>query len=139
MVRVVYQQFSEFGEIEDIHYNSRKCEAFIMFKHRFYAEFAREAMIDQVLTEGITNPITIKWAVLNPFDNTEELSKKVKDQQEAAEKSRTIGEKAKMEPKDLVPQLPDHVKKREDKILEKARKKELQELYKIHGDPTQVS
>ena len=46
MVRIVYEHFNIWGEIEDIHFNSQKCHAFIKYKHRFYAEFAREAMLD---------------------------------------------------------------------------------------------
>jgi len=46
MVRILYEFFSPWGEIEDIHFNSHKCLAFIKFKHRFFAEFAREAMMD---------------------------------------------------------------------------------------------
>ncbi len=46
MVRVLYEYFSAWGEIEDIHFNANKCIAFIKYKHRYYAEFAREAMLD---------------------------------------------------------------------------------------------
>lgn len=46
MVRILYEYFSPWGEIEDIHFNSNKCMAFIKYKHRFFAEFAREAMHD---------------------------------------------------------------------------------------------
>lgn len=48
----IYENFSPWGEVEDIHFNSNKCIAFIKYKHRYYAEFAREAMLDQVLQEG---------------------------------------------------------------------------------------
>jgi|LauGreDrversion4_2_1035121.scaffolds.fasta_scaffold100310_2 hypothetical protein len=71
IVRLVYEHFSQFGEIEDVHFNHAKFSAYIKFTHRSYAEFAREAMLDQVLVEGITEPIRIQWAVNdNPFDKT---------------------------------------------------------------------
>ena len=37
--------------------------ATIRYSHRFYAEFAREAMYDQVLAEEVTDPIKIQWCV----------------------------------------------------------------------------
>jgi hypothetical protein len=52
MVRVIYEYFSPWGEIEDIHFNSHKCIAYIKYQHRYSAEFARESMLDQVLFEG---------------------------------------------------------------------------------------
>jgi len=73
MVRLIYEFFSPWGDIEDIHFNSHKCMAFIKYQHRYYAEFAREAMTDQVLTEGSTEPISIKWALDSPFDKSEAL------------------------------------------------------------------
>lgn len=73
MVIAIYELFSPWGEIEDIHFNSQKCIAFIKYRHRYYAEFAREAMMDQVLTEGSTEPISIKWALDSPFDKSEAI------------------------------------------------------------------
>jgi hypothetical protein len=52
MVRVIYEHFCPWGEIEDIHFNSHKCMAYVKYAHRYFAEFAREAMMDQVLFEG---------------------------------------------------------------------------------------
>ena len=46
MVRVAYEHFSTWGEVEDIHFDSQKCVAFIKYVHRYFAEFAREAMLD---------------------------------------------------------------------------------------------
>ena len=46
MVRLLYEFFSPWGEIEDIHFNSHKCVAYIKYQHRYFAEFAREAMMD---------------------------------------------------------------------------------------------
>ncbi len=73
MVRLIYEHFSVWGEVEDIHFNSVKCMAFIKYRHRYYAEFAREAMFDQILTEGSTEPISIKWAIDNPFDKSDAI------------------------------------------------------------------
>jgi hypothetical protein len=81
MVMAIYEHFSPWGEIEDIHFNHQKCIAFIKYRHRYYAEFAREAMFDQVITEGTTEPITIKWAIDSPFDKSEAI----RAQQEIAE------------------------------------------------------
>lgn len=39
------------------------------------AEFAREAMQNQVLIEGVKDPIKIQWAVENPFEEDEEERK----------------------------------------------------------------
>lgn len=46
MVRILYEYFSQWGEIVDIHFNSQKCDAFIKYTHRYYAEFAKESMMD---------------------------------------------------------------------------------------------
>jgi hypothetical protein len=64
MMRILYDGFSPFGEIEDINYISTKGIAFIRFSHRCSAEFAKEAMVDQYLIgEEI---LTIKWAYEDP-------------------------------------------------------------------------
>jgi len=73
MVRVIYEHFCPWGEIEDIHFNSHKCMAYVKYQHRYYAEFAREAMFDQVLFEGQHEPIAIKWAIDSPFDKSEAM------------------------------------------------------------------
>lgn len=46
IVRLVYEHFSLYGEIEDVHFNLGRFCAYIKFEHRSYAEFAREAMLD---------------------------------------------------------------------------------------------
>ena len=58
-VRLLYENFSPYGVVEDIYFNQGRFIAFIKYEHRYYAEFAREAMMDQVLVEGITDPIRI--------------------------------------------------------------------------------
>ena len=54
IVRLVYEHFSPFGEIEDIHFNQARFHAYVKYANRSYAEFARECMLDQVLVEGVT-------------------------------------------------------------------------------------
>lgn len=132
MVRLIYEFFSTWGEIEDIHFNSHKCIAFIKYQHRYCAEFAREAMHDQILSEGQTEPISIKWAIDSPFDKSEALraQQEIEQLQEQnrsrltrANKNKkttylqrhpdvkdphqalTMEEKLGMKPEDLVPQL----------------------------------
>ena len=71
VVRIVYELFCSWGEVEDIHFNTARFQAYIKFGHRYYAEFAREAMLDQILVEGVTDPIRIQWALDSPLDKTE--------------------------------------------------------------------
>ena len=155
MVRTIYEFFSPWGEVEDIHFNSQKCQAFIKYKHRYFAEFAREAMFDQVLAEGSTEPIAIKWAIDSPFDKSEAM----RAQQEVAEQQEqmttrvsmvsknkkahyllpqkneqdphmllSMEERMKLKPEELVPQIVNPAaRKREQKILEKERRKMLQQ------------
>lgn len=78
IVRLLYEHFSVFGAIQDIHFNTGKFAAYIKFQHRNFAEFAREAMQNQTLVDGVIEPIKIAWAVYdNPFDQTEkEIAKR---------------------------------------------------------------
>ena len=70
-MKLVYDHFSPFGEITDIHFNQGRFAAYVRFANRNFAEFAREAMHNQVLVDGVTEPIRIQWAVYdNPFDKT---------------------------------------------------------------------
>lgn len=71
IVRLLYENFSPWGAVEDIYFNQGRFIAYIKFEHRFYAEFAREAMVDQVLVQGITDPIRVQWALESPLDKTE--------------------------------------------------------------------
>lgn len=59
VVRVVYEHFCTWGSVEDIHFNTARFHAYVKYAHRYYAEFAREAMLDQILVEGVTDPIRI--------------------------------------------------------------------------------
>lgn len=71
VVRLVYDQFSPWGEIEDIIFNQSKLCVYVKYRFRVSAEFAREAMQNQVLVEGVKDPIKIQWAVENPFEEEE--------------------------------------------------------------------
>lgn len=70
IVRLIYESFSQMGEVEDIYFNQGRFNAFIKYSHRYFAEFTKEAMHDQVLVEGVTDPIRIQWALESPFDKT---------------------------------------------------------------------
>ena len=60
MVKLIYENFSKFGEIEDIQYIPLKASCYIKFAHRCFAEFAKEAMMRQAMVgEEI---LSITWA-----------------------------------------------------------------------------
>lgn len=60
MVKMLYENFSVWGEIEDIQYTPYKSICYIKYAHRCFAEFAKEAMMKQSLVgEEIIN---ITWA-----------------------------------------------------------------------------
>ena len=60
MVKLIYENFSKFGEIEDIQYLPLKASCYIKFSHRCFAEFAKEAMMKQAMVgEEI---LSITWA-----------------------------------------------------------------------------
>jgi hypothetical protein len=75
MVRVIYENFSPWGEIEDINYIPAKATCFIRFSHRCFAEFAKEAMVGQAIVgEEI---LTVKWA----YDDPNPMNKKHKERE----------------------------------------------------------
>ena len=60
MVKLIYENFSKFGEIEDIQYLPLKASCYIKFSHRCFAEYAKEAMMKQAMVgEEI---LSITWA-----------------------------------------------------------------------------
>ncbi len=76
MVRVIYENFSLWGEIEDINYIPAKATCFIRFSHRCFSEFAKEAMVGQALVgEEI---LTVKWA----YDDPNPMNKKHKERED---------------------------------------------------------
>jgi len=44
IVRLLYEHFSPYGEIADVHFNQGRFCGYIKFVNRNFAEFAREAM-----------------------------------------------------------------------------------------------
>ena len=46
IVRLLYENFSPWGEVDDIYFNAGRFIAYIKYTHRYYAEFAKEAMTD---------------------------------------------------------------------------------------------
>lgn len=71
LLRIFYEAFAPWGDLVDIHLNVAKWIGFVKYSHRYYAEFAREAMLNQVIFGG-NDPITIKWAINNPFEKKEQ-------------------------------------------------------------------
>ena len=60
MVKILYENFSPWGEIEDIQYIPYKSICYVKYAHRCFAEFAKEAMMKQSLVgEEI---ISVTWA-----------------------------------------------------------------------------
>ena len=64
MVSSLYDHFKTFGVVEDVNFLPFKSTGFVRFKHRYYAEFAREAMQNQPF--GLSEIITVKWAHEDP-------------------------------------------------------------------------
>lgn len=74
MVRIIYENFSHWGEIEDINYIPIKNSCYIRYTHRCFAEFAKEAMMRQSLVgEEI---ISVKWAYEDPNPVADKLLRK---------------------------------------------------------------
>lgn len=61
---VIRKEFGEFGEVDLINVIKSKAIAFVRFKLRVCAEFAREAMSDQPL--GKTDIVNVRWANADP-------------------------------------------------------------------------
>jgi hypothetical protein len=64
MYEILWRHFQCLGEIEDINFLPNKGVAFIKYRHRCMAEFAKEAMQNQALDKN--EIITIKWANEDP-------------------------------------------------------------------------
>jgi len=62
--RVIYEQFSVFGEIEYVRLIQSRMIAFVRYKLRIFAEFAKEAMGDQSL--GFGDILNIRWSNEDP-------------------------------------------------------------------------
>lgn len=61
---IVYEHFREWGEIDNVRVLQSKGVAFIRYKKRSSAEFAREAMQNQSLNSGET--LNVRWATDDP-------------------------------------------------------------------------
>ena len=80
---LIYNIFSPWGEIEDIAISRKGVRggnrAFIKYAHRYYAEFAREAMTDQMnVFDNQKDPLVVRWAIDgsgNPLDFQDEVHK----------------------------------------------------------------
>ena len=64
--QMLSHSFGEWGPIEDIHVVPSKCIGFVRYKFRASAEFAKEAMMGQVLQKGDTTALTVRWANDDP-------------------------------------------------------------------------
>ncbi len=62
----VLKAFSKWGPLEDIHVVPSKCIAFVRYEIRSSAEFAKEAMMGQKVTESSEGVITVRWANDDP-------------------------------------------------------------------------
>lgn len=60
----IYKHFSEFGEIVKLRVIDRKQIAFVTYRHRHGAEFAKEAMQNQTLDND--ELLSVRWAFEDP-------------------------------------------------------------------------
>ncbi|KAH7647212.1 cell cycle control cwc2-related [Cryptosporidium bovis] len=74
--KVIKKEFSVWGPIENIRIIPSKNIAFVRFKFRASAEFAKAAMENQVLFKEQNEPISVRWAYDDPNPNSIEESKK---------------------------------------------------------------
>jgi hypothetical protein len=71
---MVYRNFSEWGDLEEVRVIDKKSIAFVRYTHRIYAEFAREAMMENNLDgDEILN---IRWAYEDPNPKAIEREKR---------------------------------------------------------------
>ena len=149
MTAHIYEKFSPWGEIEDIAINRKAmrggCRAYVKYAHRYYSEFAREAMNSQMdVFKDQRDPLVIRWAIDgsgNPLDienEAERANYEVQQMQKGAAKRRrfeqtappknaadglTTAEKAELDPSRIVPQMSQihkPVNKRQQKEMEKS-------------------
>jgi len=71
---MVYRNFSEWGDLEEVRVIDRKAIAFVRYTHRIYAEFAREVMMENHLDgDEILN---VRWAYEDPNPKAIEREKR---------------------------------------------------------------
>lgn len=73
MVRILYENFSPWGEIEDLNFIAAKATCFIRYTNRVFAEYAKEAMMRQSLIGE--EVLTVRWA----YDDPNPMNKKKMD------------------------------------------------------------
>jgi len=102
LLRIFYEAFAPWGDLVDIHLNVSKWVGFVKYSHRFYAEFAREAMYDQAIFGG-TDPITLRWAPSSPFEKKEQEMEAhfIGEMNDLKERQKMMSEHAKRAVKDL--------------------------------------
>lgn len=61
----LWRHFGLLGEVEDIHLVAERCVAFVRYKHRCMAEFAKEAMANQPLESN--EIMIVRWAESDLF------------------------------------------------------------------------
>lgn len=62
----IYRLMSKFGELEEVDVE-KNGHVKVTYAHRYYAEFAREALMDQVeVFENQKDPLLVKWAQEKP-------------------------------------------------------------------------
>ena len=74
-VKLLYDELSKWGEIEDIKFIPQRAMANVRYTHRFYAEFAKEAMQSQSLAGS--DVIDVKWCL----DDDEKTQKSKEEEQ----------------------------------------------------------
>ncbi|KAI9028635.1 hypothetical protein DFJ74DRAFT_603650, partial [Hyaloraphidium curvatum] len=73
----VRKHFAEFGELESVRVLTGKAVAFIRYKSRLNAEFAREAMVGQTLDGKSKGKeiLNVRWANEDPNPRAQEMAK----------------------------------------------------------------
>lgn len=74
-VKMLYDEMAKWGEIENIKFVPQRAMANVRYTHRFYAEFAKEAMQDQSL--GGSDVLDVKWCL----EEDEDTAKEKEDEQ----------------------------------------------------------
>ena len=72
--KILLKHFGEWGEIEHIRYLTGRGTAFVRYRYRANAEFAKEAMLGQSLEHN--EILLVKWANDDPHEHLKELKKR---------------------------------------------------------------
>ena len=116
-VKLLYDEFSKWGEIEDIKFIPQKAMANVKYTHRFYAEFAREAMQDQSL--GGTDVINIKWCL----DDSDKTGKSKEEEQKELFMNVLRKKKKLEEQKELAMKQAEEAEKQQAQDIKERQKK----------------